>query len=96
MSIMYIIHIREHDGRIWHYIGLTDRENIDERLAEHKRGKGNLRVYEAVKRAAYIESSILLPNGDRYVEKFTQLASEDLLRDTICSHCREQGLSRKK
>lgn len=87
---LYLIHALRIDGSLWHYIGITAKENPQERLEEHLRNTTRKAYTWGLKHAIAIQFWQLMAHASVDHEKALQALDEQTVRDFICPACRKQ------
>jgi hypothetical protein len=87
---IYILHVTEPDGQIWHYVGSTKAQRLEERVLEHKWNKGAKATVGAAARGASIELGGAHLAIDRRLEQ--ALLSSPMV-DQLCKLCKERNTS---
>ena len=85
--LLYIMHITETDGSIWHYAGVTTERRMWDRLLEHKRDTKRDRVAQAVARGAQVTIHNIDPNASTWQEQAVIAMSERAVREQLCPQC---------
>lgn len=89
---LYLVHVEEHDGQVWHYIGLTKYENVIQRLRKHMEGRTRSFNHIAARNAKDVRVFEVIRNADRYLEACLQQMDETAIRHHLCWTCRAAQL----
>jgi hypothetical protein len=65
---IYLLHVTETDGSVWHYVGATARSRLKTRLYEHRVGKGAALTDKASQRGAKIDLGWYTYKATRHLE----------------------------
>jgi len=86
LCTVYLLHFSEPFGHARHYVGVTSRADVNERLAEHRSGRGARLCAYAV--AAGIK--LILARTWEGVPRFTELKLKGRGKRKICPLCIEE------
>jgi hypothetical protein len=93
---IYLLHIKEFDGWISHYIGITTTGRVKLRIAEHKCDPRNRRLYARIRTAIDVQHQILESGAAAGLEQFYIRASEQTISSEICNICRAEKKNKQQ
>lgn len=85
---VYLLHFSQPLGHAQHYIGMTKRDDVEQRLDEHRTGRGARICRKAVEAGAELLLARVWPNRPRYYE--VRLKNRGGARK-LCPICRGQS-----
>jgi predicted GIY-YIG superfamily endonuclease len=88
---IYLIHIVNADGTIWHYIGFTRKDDVMERVKDHKRLRGTRRICLAYRAGAVLSVHVLDQRASLTDERNLQYMSEATIAAHVCPQCRQSS-----
>ena len=89
---VYILHITERTGQIWHYVGYTKHKTADTRLKAHRDKSRNLQTNEAARRGATIEIGHQFIHWHQQAEKAAICSP---MTPSFCEICSAQNMARQ-
>lgn len=93
---LYLVHVENQDGRLWHYVGVTRLPNIRDRLRRHMWGDTKSFDHIAAKTARDIAIWKLYTDAHFGLEKTIAMQDESFLQAHVCPRCRSRMIVRQK